>query len=124
MIPEENCLKTPPREVEGAELLALIDCTAGYHVYDRIGRLVQVIDPRRAQVLMSRKLLVGKVNKKGELTGFITAPGVTASQIKTYMRLKPPSISICNRATVEEVGPGNFWHRSILRILGKRGATA
>jgi hypothetical protein len=112
---EDTRLRTPPREVAGAELLALIDCAASYHCYDRNSQLIQVLDARRAQVLISRRLLVGRVDRKLNLT-FWTAAGVTASQVKNVMRLKPPATSICNRATVVKVLPTTWTHRASLAV--------
>jgi hypothetical protein len=111
---EDTRLRTPPREVSGAELLALIDCAGRYPVYGRDNQMIQAIDARRCVQFIDRRLIVGKLNRKAELTGLWTAQGVSASQIKNVMRLKPSRVSICNKATVVKVMPTTYTHRSSL----------
>jgi hypothetical protein len=100
--------------------LAHVDCKASYQIYDKQNMLVQVVDARRAQTLISRRLLVGKINSKDEISGFWLSPNVTVSQVKNVMRLKPARISICNRSTVVERGPLQFWHVSLLGMLNEK----
>ena len=99
-------------------------CKSSYQCYDRQNKLIQVLDARRAQVLISRRLLIGKVDHKDYLVGFWLAPGVTASQIKNVMRLKPARICISNPATVVRVGPMQYWHVPLLPMLKGKGLAA
>ena len=110
--PEDTRLLTKPNEVRGNELLALLDCKATYQAYDRGDRLVQTLDARRVQMLSSRGLLVGRLDRRGDLKGLWLAPGATAAQIKNVMRLKPASVSIANKATVFKELPSTWTHRT------------
>lgn len=111
---EDTRLRTPPREVVGAEALHYVEPKASYAIAERSLKYITHCDGRRAQVLLDRKLIAGRIDRKDELIGFVLAPNVRPSQVKNVMRLKPPSISICNRATVVKVMPTTYTHRSSL----------
>ncbi len=128
---EDTCLrKQKPvllRAVTGVELINAISTKpkAEYAVVDHEGKIVTNVDARYAMSLAIRKLVEGRVpEKQSELNHLVIPKTVKVSQIRNVLRLKPPSISICNLATVESVGPGNWWHRSIIGLLRRGGASA
>ena len=71
-------------------------------------------DSRHAQVLVMRRLIVGTINGKGQLLDLRVAPTKTVAQVQNVMKLKPPRLSICNKATVVKDLPSNYTHRSSL----------
>ena len=103
-------------QVAGQALLALLDARSVYRLVDRAGKLVrEAIDSRVAQCLFSRGLVEGDLSGDGTLGQLRLAPGHTAIEVRNVMRLKPPSVSICNRATVVKVLPTTYTHRHSLR---------
>ena len=99
--------------------MAKIDCAAKYNAYGQQNKLIQVIDARRAQQLISRRLLVGRTNRKGELQGFWLAAGAKESQVKNVMRLKPARISIANKAEVVQIGASTWIHTLNMGMMGR-----
>ena len=86
--------------IEGQVLLAALDPRESYRLLDHQGKLLRMADSRHAQVLITRRLIVGEMNGAGRLDQLRLAPAKTATQVRNVMRLKPPAASICNRSDV------------------------
>ena len=106
-------------EVSGEFVARLGSAKGEYIVRNLKGDIVVRVDYQRAVSLGLRKLVRCRYNEpsKGEkptLRSLVLAPGVLASQVRNVIKLKPPSISICNKATVVKVMPTTYTHRSSL----------
>lgn len=91
--------------------------------------IVTNVDYQRAVVLGSKRLVKciarsstdpKTKNIKYHLQSLKLEDGVKPAQVRQVIKLKPVAISICNRSTVTEVGPLQFWHVSLLGLLGKK----
>ena len=100
--------------------------TGEYKVLGHNREIVTVVDYRRAMSLGERKLVVCRAagfevdgKKRFELVSLKLAEGVKPGQVRQVMRLKPVSVSICNKSTVVDIGVYNYWHRETMHLLGK-----
>ena len=108
-------------EVEGCFVASLASYKTEYKVLTQKGELVTNVDYQRAVGLGLRRLVRCRYMKPKEgsdeqptLRSLVLAPGVLASQVRNVIKLKPPSMSICNKATVVKVLPSTYTHRSSL----------
>ena len=108
-------------EFDGFAAASLASEKDEYKVLSMKGELVATVDYKRAVGLGLRKLVICRATenevdgvKRYTLRSLVLAPKVLASQIRNVIRLKPPSISICNKATVVKVLPTTYTHRSSL----------
>ena len=108
-------------EFDGCGVSTLAHEKAEYKVLSIKGELVTTVDFNRAVGLGLRKLVRCRATetetdgvKRYSLRSLVLAPGVLASQVRNVIKLKPPSISICNKATVIKVMPTTYTHRSSL----------
>ena len=98
----------------GQAIIAILDPRQTYRLLGHDGKLVRMADSRHAQVLVMRRLIVGTINGNGQLIDLRVAPTKTVAQVQNVMKLKPPRLSICNKATVVKDLPSNYTHRSSL----------
>lgn len=110
-------------EFDGLGVSTLASEKLDYKVLSIKGELVATVDFKRAVGLGLRRLVTCRATeidvdgvKRYTLRSLVMAPGVIASQIRNVVKLKPPRISICNKATVVKVMPTTYTHRSSLML--------
>lgn len=94
--------------------------TQEYKVLGHKRELIATVTLRQAIGLGGRKLvkcLAYGVDVDGKkrfyLSSLILEDGVKASQVRQVDRLKPPTVRICNKATVFKELPTTYTHRPI-----------
>ena len=108
-------------EFDGCGVATLASEKQEYKVLSIKGELVATVDFKRAVGLGLRKLVTCRATevevdgqKRYTLRCLVMAPKVIASQIRNVVKLKPPAMSICNKATVVKIMPTTYTHRSSL----------
>jgi len=107
-------------DVSPSDLPAWIQADTTYHVLGTDRRIAITVDGANAAALAYHGLIRGTVRVRGDvrtLSSVSLVQGVTPSMVRATISLRPANASICNQATVVEVGPSNYWHRACLDLL-------